>query len=306
MAERVAISRSAARLAVVVGATLYGGITFGGRYFALRGFSLLEISLTGVLFAALPLTLVVLVWPRLRPSRRDLDVYLAFGVVGAALQLTQFGGIVLGVPVAIVALLLYTQPVWTVILGRWLLAEPVTGHKVLAAALAVAGTVVLVDPFDVTAAQLPVLGLAVSLAAGLMLSLWLVLARVSALRDNHPVTTNLGYAAATTAVLLLLAPLVRAWLPDPSLSGLDPAVWLVHWRSVGLYTLLANIAPAILVMWGMRSVDASSAGVLLLMEPVSAALLASWAFGEALTGHVLVGGSLILAANAVLIRGERS
>lgn len=303
--QRRELGAGGARLAVAAGAALYGGITFGGRVFADRGFSLMEISLTGVVFATFLLGALAAVRPQLRPSRRDIDLYLGFGVVGAGLQLSQFTGIVLGVPVAVVALLLYTQPVWTVVLGRWLLAEPITAHKLGAAALAVTGTVALLDPFDVAVAQLPRAGLVAAVVAGLMLSLWVVLTRVSALRDNHPVTTSLGYSAGTTVVLLLLLPVIQAWLAEPRFSRLDPGVWLVHWEAVGLYTLLANIAPALLVMWGMRAVDASSAGVLLLMEPVAAALLAAWAFAEPVTGQILVGGALILTSNVVLIRGAR-
>lgn len=305
MAGRLEASPAAARLAVAVGAFLYGGVTFGGRLFVHRGFSLMEIALAGVSVATVLLGTLALVHPSLRPSRRDVDLYLGFGVVGAGLQLTQFGGIVLGVPVAVVALLLYTQPVWTVVLGRWLLAEPVTRSKLLAAGLAVVGAGVLLDPLDVAVRELSAAGLASAAVGGVMLSLWVILSRVSALRDNHPVTTNLGYSVATVVVLVILLPVVQTWLPGPRLGRLDLSVWAVHWQLVGLYTLLANIAPAILVMWGMRGVDASSAGVLLLMEPVSAALLATWWFGEALTAEVALGGGLILASNVVLIRGAR-
>lgn len=292
------------RLAVALGAAFYGGITVGGRYFAGHGFSLLEISLNGTLFASVLLAPWVLLRRDLRPRREDLDVYLGFGLVGAALQLTQFGGIVAGVPVAVVALLLYSQPVWTVVLGRVLLAEPVTPAKIAAGGLALAGTVVLLDPWNLSPRSLPVWGLVSALAAGLMLSLWVVLARVAALRRSPPLTVSFGYSAATASALLLLAPLLAVVFPEPEMSRLQPSVWVVHWPAVGLYTLGANIAPALLVLWGMREVDASTAGVLLLLEPVAAALLAAWAFSEGLTGNVLVGGALVLASNAMLVRAH--
>lgn len=289
------------RLAVALGAALYGGITVGGRYFADRGFSLLEIALTGTLFGTIVLLPWVLLRPRLRPRRADLDLYLRFGLVGALLQLSQFGGIVAGVPVAVVALLLYSQPIWTVALGRILLHEPVTRRKILAAALALAGTVVLLEPWTIAVRSWPTWGLLAALFAGLMLSLWVILGRLAALRGTPAVTISFGYSASTAAVLLAGSPLLAALLSDSGHARLDPEVWLLQAPAVGLYTLAVNVAPALLVLWGMRIVQASTAGVLLLLEPVAAAAMAAWMFSEGLEGNVMVGGALVLASNGVLV-----
>jgi drug/metabolite transporter (DMT)-like permease len=207
------------------------------------------------------------------------------------------------VPIALVALLLYTQPIWTVVLGRWLLAEMITPRKLGSAGLAIAGTVVLLDPIGLIGAEISKIGMLAALASGLFLSLWVILARISALRSNPALATTFGYSASTALVLLAVAPLAQAAIPDPALSRLEPAAWLVHWPAVALYTLIANVLPALLVIGGMRRVDASSAGVLLLLEPVSAALFAAWAFAEPLTANVLGGGALILGSNALLIWG---
>ena len=295
---------TAARLAVMAGAAGYGGITVGGRWLSDRGFSLYEISLTGVVFTALALLPALLMTPRLRLRRSELGLFAIFGFVGATLQLTQFAGIVLGVPVALVALLLYTQPVWTVLLGRIWLEEPITGRKVGAAALAAVGVLVLFDPRG-AAGTAPTIGLLAALAAGLALSFWVILARSSALRGNPAVTTTFGYTAFSAVWLLAAWPLATLVLPSASLGRVSVAPFLAQWHWVALYTVGANLLPALLAMWGMRRVDASTAGVLLLLEPVSAALLAWPLFGETLEGNVAVGGGLILAANWILLRRKR-
>lgn len=285
----------------MAGAAGYGGITVGGRWLSDRGFSLYEISLTGVVFTAIMLAPALLARPRLRLRRGDVPLFLQFGAVGAALQLCQFAGIVMGVPVALVALLLYTQPVWTVLLGRLWLEEPVTPRKLMAAALATAGVVLLFDPRG-AAGSAPVAGLVAALAGGFALSLWVILARISALRGNPAVRTTFGYTSFSAAWLLVLWPLAWLAIPDASMVRLSVAPFLDHWTSVALYTIGANLAPALVAMWGMRRVEASTAGVLLLLEPVSAALLAWPLFGEVLEGNVAAGGALILAANWLLLR----
>lgn len=291
-------------LAVMAGAAFYGGITVGGRYFADLGYSLLQISLTGTLFGSLMLLPVLVCCPRYRIRPTEWLFFAGFGVAGALLQITQFAGIVLGVPVALVALLLYTQPIWTVILGRVWLGEPVTRPKIIALALAVVGTAVLVDPTGAASGHSR-LGLGAALLAGLMLSFWVLFARVSALRGNESLTTTFGYSAGTALVLLGAIPLLRVIGPDQALARLDIPMWVDNWRAVGGYTLLAAVMPALLTMWGMRGVQASVAGVLLLLEPVSAALMAYVLFSEPLTSSIWFGGALILAANWVLLSGER-
>lgn len=306
MASRAVESDPRHPLAVATGSALYGGITVGGRYFAQQGLSLLEISLIGVSFGALTLAPLMLLRPRLRPRLEDSGLWIAFGLSGAGLQLSQFGGIVLGVPVAVVALLLYTQPVWTVLLGRSLLREKISRRKLAAVSLALVGIVILLDPLELASRSFPLVGLAAGLAGGLFLSLWVILGRISGLRGNAPWTTSFGYAFSSATVLLLLTPLVQTISVEPELARLAPEVWVVHWRAVAVYTLVAHIASNLLVMWGMREIEASSVGILLLLEPISAACLAAWMFGEPLTARILVAGLLVLASNLLLVGGRRS
>lgn len=297
---------TATRVAAVgLSAVLYGLITVGGRYFMERGFSLFEVSLQ-VLWVGLLLLPAIVLARRHRIPPQQVGFYATFGLIGAALQVTQYTGIHRGIPVAVVALLLYSQPVWTTVLGRWLLGEAVTRAKVVAATLAVTGIVVLVRPRPgALRAALDPLGLAAGLAAGLFLSLWVIWGRRAALRGHSAVTITFGYAFPSGLWLLAALPLLRRLVPDPDALRLDPTVYLDHLVEVLVFALCAGILPALLAFWGMRGVEASVAGILLLFEPVSAALLAWWAFAEALDWNVFLGGALILAANWVLLRRRR-
>jgi len=288
-------------LAVAVASALFGTITVGGRYFAMQGLSLLEISLTQVLFAAIVLGAVLIWQPRHRPAHSEIRFFLLFGMMGAGLQLTQFAGIILGVPVALVALLLYSQPIWTALLGRVWLQEPLTPRKLVAVAVAVAGAGVLVDPWSARTSSYSTAGLAAAAAGGLLLSLWVLMSRSSGLRGNHPLTTSFAYSASTSLWLLAITPLLRLFWSEPAFVRLHPGVWLGNWRAVAVYTLVASLLPALLANWGLRRVEASKGGVLLLFEPVSAALLAYALFGEPLGVRIGLGGLLVLASNVVVL-----
>jgi drug/metabolite transporter (DMT)-like permease len=290
--------------AISLAAFFYGLITVSGQYFANRGFSLYEISL---LLAFAPMVLLpFLFWKsELRISRPQLPFFIRFGFVGAVLQLTQFAGIVLGIPVAIVALLLYTQPIWTTFLGKWLLQEKITKAKVFAGTLALAGMVALVNPFD-SHIELNLVGILAALLAGLFLSLWVILGRKSGLREQHFVTTTFGYSFFSSCWLIALYPVVSLFLKNPTFVSLSFGSYVEYWWAVLIFALVVNITPHFLAFFGLKRVDASTAGILLLLEPVSAALVAYLLFDQLLTTNIWIGGFLILAGNILLIREATS
>lgn len=285
-------------------ATLYGSVTVGGKLLYGMGFSLYEISLY-----PLVLTCAILApWERslgrVAVPRGALPRFVAYwligGLIGALLQLSQFGGIVLGVPVATVALLLYTEPVWAIVLGRVLLLEPVTNRKLIALAATLCGMVVLVKGETVAGVSLP--GLVCAALGGVFLALWVVWGRKSGLRSGDYLGTTVAWSEASALWLLLL---LGALLLTHEGGAWHSLSWNHPWRgwlALGGFTVVAGILPDLLFFRGLRVVTASTAGIILLFEPVSAGLLAVLMFREPLRLHVVVGGVIILLANFLLPR----
>jgi len=253
-----------------------------------------------ILFVPLPLVPFLIASPKYRIRRERFGFYLIFGLIGALLQVTQFGGIVLGVPVAMVAFLLYTQPIWTTVLGKVMLHEAITRQKIVAAVLALAGMMALTAPAqsEMTA---NITGLLSAILAGLFLSLWIIWGRKSGLKSEHFVTTTFGYTLSTSLVLLTANPFLRCFT-DSTFLRFEIARYASVWPAVAGFAIFASLLPAILAFSAMRRVDASTAGILLLLEPVSAAILAYFCFGQELTAGVWFGGGCILLANYVLLR----
>lgn len=284
--------------AILIAAVFYGLITVAGQYFSDQGFSLYEISLL-LLFVSVPLSPLAFL-KKYRIRREFIGFYLTFGLIGAGLQISQFAGIVLGVPVAVVALLLYTQPIWTTLLGKWLLGEQITRRKVISAGLALLGILVLVDPFALDY-RFEAAGIISGVLAGFFLSLWVIWGRKSGLRKQHYVTTVFGYTFFSSMCLLLAYPFLIYAAPGSVHLRLSFLHYFDHMTAVAGFVLFAGLLPASLAFHGMRNVEASIAGILLLFEPVSAAVLAYFFFGQAFTANIWLGGSLILAANVVML-----
>ncbi|MBU0626896.1 EamA family transporter [Patescibacteria group bacterium] len=52
--------------------------------------------------------------------------------------ITQFGGLYFHVPVAVIVLLLYTQPLWTIVFGRLFFRERIKRYHLIACVLVLA------------------------------------------------------------------------------------------------------------------------------------------------------------------------
>jgi len=288
-------------LKILVAAILYGYIIVGGRLLSNAGLSLIEISF-------LPLVFVAAIIIVIRPSTvkavflpHRLFFFAVFGLIGALLQITQYAGIVLGVPVAIVAMLLYLQPVWTVILSRLVLQEPVTPRKLLSLILAMAGAVILLDPFTGSGGR-SLTGLIIAFIAGWVLAAWVLWAKRSGEMEGvSPVVCLTGYSLFTSLFLILILAVDVVFIGTGWLGELQPQSWAGNVIAICSVSILAYLVPGILFFWGIGGVAASVAGILLMLEPVSATFLAAIWFREPITSNIWIGGLLILIANGLIV-----
>ena len=65
--------------------------------------------------------------------------------------------------------------------------------------------------------------------------------------------------------------------------------------------VIVYVLAQVLFYQGLKIVSSTHAGIIMLLEPVSAAILASVFLGEAITIGIIIGGALIIAANIIVI-----
>ncbi len=106
-------------LLVALSGFLSGFIVFSGQVFANIGLSLFEMATLPFVFSLFILAPFVFK-KKFFPKKEDWKILLFYGLVAAGAVFCQFGGVVFGASVAVVVLLLYAQPLWTIIiLVRW-------------------------------------------------------------------------------------------------------------------------------------------------------------------------------------------
>jgi drug/metabolite transporter (DMT)-like permease len=282
--------------AALVAVTLWGLAPVATRAAVahLSPLPLLTLRLTAATLVLLPWA-----WPVFRRLRRRSAGRLAaaglLGLVGYNLPVTAG---LRWLPAATAGLLLATEPIWVMVLGRVFLAERGGIRAWLGSAVALAGVAVLTGLGTVAGAGGGYRALA---GTGLVLAGTLAFAAYTIVL--RPLSQEFGAVPATAASTTIgtLPYLAFAWtLSGSGLGHLGPAVW-------GELAFLALGATAAgMLLWNLAVLSGGTARVslLLYLEPVVSVLSAAVFLGERVSPVTAGGGALILAGVAVASTGR--
>src|SRR5215813_4928380 len=229
-----------------------------------------------------------------RPTMRDAWRWVALGVCMAGFQVTYFTAVTRA-GIAVTALVaICSAPIMIAALATGLLDERLTPRLLVALAFGVAGTALLVAaPVAGTTAPHPFSGVLLALAAGLGYALYVVTAKSAVAR-----TPPLLLSAVTFAVAAVLT--APAFLAPGTARQLALA-----WPGMLYLGAVTTAAAYALYTAGLRSVSASAAGVVSLLEPLTATLLGVLLFGERFGVAGWLGAALLLIAFVLVAAAER-
>ncbi len=286
-------------LALAVAGVLYGGVVFGGKVLAGMGATLSDI----MLYPNLISMLIVLY-----PARRDAakifgqprSVTLLFLGAMFFINVGQYAPLFLRIPVSLVVILLYLQPLWTILIERFYFGKTQTLRTWGLAVVLLTGMLILINPSQ--ASSFSPAGIFLSLLGGLGLSVWIIVTQ----RFSQQGISGYGtfFAASLYSVLpaVLLAAGLICFFPENAAyrltAGGDNAA---YWPAFFFYSFVSFVLPNILVFRHNKNIPAAVTGMLLMLEPVSGVILDVLFLHTPLTGNILLGGGMILFSNAVLI-----
>lgn len=284
-------------------AIFWGTIAVGGQFFSNLGLSLYEISIFRCFFVT-ALTLAIILFTKQKIfSKKLIPFFIVYGLIGAMLDLTVFGGVVLGIPVAIVAFALNSQPIWTALFGKIMLNERINSRKVIAILFALAGMAFLLKVWNIGSLGNP-LGILLAVLGGVFMALWVIWAKKANLDNQHYTTTMMGWSSFQLIWLIVLYPLTALAIKEPSIIRLSASSFASYWFYFLAFALISGIVPYLFLHKGLDKIQASVAGIILLLEPVSSAILAIILFGQLISIFIAIGGVLILIANLWAIFSE--
>ena len=284
-----ALARLGPTLGLLYGATFWGVMWYPTRL--LEGLGMHGAWLTlvgyGAAFVVFMPFAKLSVTAALRCRADVLTLMFAAGWTNLAFVLAVLEG-----EVVRVVLLFYLSPIWTVLLGRWLLGERLSRSTWVMLGLGLGGALVMLWDPAVGRAPLNRADL-LALTAGIAFALNNVMTRR---------ITGLGIRAKTqlawlgvvlvSAVFILVQPVE---LPDA------PAF---AWWTTGLLGVCGFLLSTLAVVYGVTHMPVQRSAVIMLFELVVGAASAWWLAGEVVALQEWIGGMLILSAALIAIVQE--
>ena len=194
---------------------------------------------------------------------------------------------------------MYSQPIWTVFLSVSFLKEKIDRRKLLAVASAIAGVLILANMISI--GHYNIWGTIAPLIGGFLLAVWIVGGRKIAIEKEPASFITFAYCGFTTLWLLLIYPLFKLVVPQPMFSTLSFNHSMTTWLNLLWIVLVSRVLSNWLFYRGLKKVEASRTGIIVLVEPISVAIISAVAFSQPITINLIIGGGLILLANYLVI-----
>lgn len=280
---------------ILLAGCFWGSMGIFVRRLTAYGFSSIQIVAIRVTLAALIFCILLLIKDPsgFRISLKDIPLFLGLGF-GSILFFTvcYFTAITM-MPLSTAAILLYTSPIWIMLMSVLFFHEKLTGQKILALVLAFAGCVLV---SGISGEGMTLTGLLVGLGSGIGYGLYSILGTIALRRYSPYTVTTYTFVFAALGSWLICRP---AEMLDKFAAAPD-LPWLVFFCF--LTALVTAVIPFLAYTLGLQTVEASRAGILATVEPLVATLIGVVVFSEPLTLLSGLGILLILAAVVLLNR----
>ena len=288
-------NRNAGPVLIILAGCFWGSMGIFVRKLSDYGFSPIQIVSIRITVAALAFALLLLVKDRsgFRIALRDLPLFLGLGL-GSVLFFTvcYFSAIEM-MPLSTAAILLYTSPIWIMLMSVLFFREKLNRTKLIALALAFAGCIFV---SGISGGGLTITGLLLGLGSGIGYGLYSILGTI-ALRKYSPYTvTTYTFLIAAAGSWFVCSP---ADLISRFAAG-NPVEIALFSCLTGLVTA---VIPFLAYTLGLRTVEASKAGILATIEPMVATLVGMIVFSEPLT--LLSGLGIVLILTAVILLNRK-
>ena len=280
-------------LLIIIAACFWGSMGIFVRRLGSYGFDSIQIVSIRVTLAALMFGLVLFIKDRsgFKIALKDIPLFLGLGFGSILFFTVCYFKAISMMSLSTAAILLYTSPIWIMLMSVLFFHEKLNKKKIIALILAFGGCVLV---SGISGEKISLLGLLVGLGSGIGYGLYSILGTI-ALRKYSPYTV-------TTYTFLFAA--VGSWFicrPGDVISKFseaDDLGWLILFCC--LTALITAVIPFLSYTLGLSMVEASKAGILATVEPLVATLIGVVVYDEPLTALSGLGILLILSAVVLL------
>ncbi|MCR5508771.1 MAG: DMT family transporter [Lachnospiraceae bacterium] len=280
-------------LLIILAGCFWGSMGIFVRKLSAEGFDSIQIVSIRVTLAALVFALISVIKDRsgFKISLRDIPLFLGLGFGSILFFTVCYFTAINMMSLSTAAILLYTSPIWIMLMSVVFFHEKLNGRKLTALAVAFLGCVLV---SGISGGGVTMTGLLVGLGSGIGYGLYSILGTIALKRySSYTVTAyTFLFAAAGSLVICRPADMFAGFAGSDHLPGLVFFCLLT--------ALVTAVVPFLSYTLGLESVEASKAGILATIEPMVATLFGVLVFKEPLTVFSGLGVLMILSSVIIL------
>lgn len=261
----------------------------------LAGFTSIQIVSIRLSVAALIFALILFIKdPKgFRINPKDIPLFLGLGLGSILFFTACYFTAIRMMTLSVAAILLYTSPIWVMLLSLFLFHEKMTTHKLLALGISFLGCI-LVSGLGSGDSSITLIGVLIGLGSGLGYGLYSILGTIALRRYSTYTVTTYTFVIAAIGSLFLCS------LPDlwHKITVCPRKPYLCFF--ILLTGSVTAVIPFLLYTLGLEQVEASRAAILATIEPMVATLIGVVVFHEYMTVMSALGILCILGAIVLL------
>lgn len=278
---------------IILAGLFWGSMGLFVRHLASFGFTSIQIASLRLSCAAIIYVIILFFKDRkgFKIALRDIPLFLGLGLLSILFFTYCYFTAIQIMAMSTAAILLYTSPIWVMLMSLIFFKEKLTSQKIIALILAFLGCVLV---SGIGGGKVTVWGLLVGLGSGVGYGLYSILGTVALRKySTYTVTTYTFIVAGLGSFFVADTPDMISKLQQ---TGAVPSTLLF----VLVTAIFTAVIPYLLYTLGLSKTTASRAAILATVEPVTATIFGFFVMHEKVSMVALVGIILVLLAIAVL------
>lgn len=277
-------------LAVLISGILWGTMGLFVRPLTAMGYTRLHLVCVRAIVTVIVVGAAMLIRDRkafkIKPSH--LWIFFGSGVVSILFFSYCYFTTITLTDLSTACILLYTAPIFVMLISLPVFREKLSVAKVAALVLAFGGCLLVSG----TGADLTTRALLLGLGSGIGYGLYSIFTRLGTLRGYGPMTVTFYTFVFCTVGCLFISDVPAMCRVMAAQPGSIPTLVLLG--------LVTSVLPYLLYSWGLTGMEPSRASIIASIEPVAATAFGIFVYSESLTLSSAIGIALVLCAIAVL------
>lgn len=266
-------------------ALCFGLLGVFGKWGFSSGFSVGELMAYRFLMASIILWIIVLTFRRqwVVLSLKQIGIFALLGVFGYASMSITYLTAIKGLSLTTAVLILYTYPFWVSLFSHFFTKNKITKKEIVCLLLGAFGLGLLLGGHIEVKEVWAVFS---GLASAIIYSLYILLSEKY--QNNTPPLASSLYVISFGALALLI-------IFQPSVTSIH------HFSNFQIFTIVGialccTVLPLTLELAALQKIKSSDFSVIMMLEPISAALWGWLIFKETLSAQQILGAFIILGA----------